>query len=67
MKAATLFGRPLPPRGTIGVPAPASAFENRSETLRGVEWWEARGYRVKLGDGRTFQWIQDQNNPNVAK
>ena len=22
---------------------------------------------VKLGDGRTFQWIQDQNNPNVAK
>ena len=51
MKAATLFGRPLPPGGTIGVPAPASAFENRSETLRGVEWWEARGYRVKLGDG----------------
>jgi len=22
---------------------------------------------VKLSDGRAFQWIQDQNNPNVAK
>jgi muramoyltetrapeptide carboxypeptidase len=33
------------------VPAPASPYENRSEILRGVEWWEARGYRVKLADG----------------
>jgi muramoyltetrapeptide carboxypeptidase len=48
--AATLFGKPLPEGGTIGVPAPASAYENRSETLRGVEWWEERGYRVKLGE-----------------
>jgi muramoyltetrapeptide carboxypeptidase len=47
---ATLFGKPLPPGGTIGVAAPASGFENRSEVLRGVEWWESRGYRVKLGD-----------------
>jgi muramoyltetrapeptide carboxypeptidase len=49
--AATSFGAPLPPGGTIGVPAPASPYENRSEVLRGVEWWEARGYRVKLADG----------------
>jgi muramoyltetrapeptide carboxypeptidase len=48
--AATLFGKPLPEGGTIGVPAPASAYENRSETLRGVEWWEERGYRGKLGE-----------------
>jgi muramoyltetrapeptide carboxypeptidase len=48
--AATRFGAPLPDRGTIGVPAPASGFFNRSEVLRGVEWWEARGYRVKLGE-----------------
>jgi muramoyltetrapeptide carboxypeptidase len=47
---ARLFGRPLPDGGTIGVAAPASGFENRSEVLRGVEWWEQRGYRVKLGD-----------------
>ncbi len=48
MIAATLFGRPLPPGGTIGVPAPASPYDTRSDLLRGVEWWEARGYRVKL-------------------
>jgi muramoyltetrapeptide carboxypeptidase len=48
--AARVFGRPLPDGGTIGVPAPASAFFNRSEILRGVEWWEAKGYRVKLGE-----------------
>jgi muramoyltetrapeptide carboxypeptidase len=45
-----LFGRPLPEGGTIGVVAPASGFENRSEVLRGVEWWEERGNRVKLGE-----------------
>ena len=48
---ATRFGKPLPPGGTIGVPAPASPWENRSEVLRGVEWWEAQGYRVKLAPG----------------
>lgn len=50
MTAATLFAPPLREGGTIGVAAPASGFENRSEVLRGVEWWESRGYRVKLGE-----------------
>jgi muramoyltetrapeptide carboxypeptidase len=54
--AATRFGRPLPKGGTIGVPAPASPYENRSDILRGVEWWKARGYSVKLADGI---WEQD--------
>jgi muramoyltetrapeptide carboxypeptidase len=49
--AATRFGAPLPPGGTVGVPAPASPWENRSDLFRGVEWWQARGYRVKLADG----------------
>jgi muramoyltetrapeptide carboxypeptidase len=48
--AATRFGAALPDGGTIGVPAPASAYFNRSDVLRGVEWWEAKGYRVKLGE-----------------
>jgi muramoyltetrapeptide carboxypeptidase len=43
--------RALPPGGTIGVAAPASPYDARSEVLRGVEWWEAQGYRVKLADG----------------
>jgi muramoyltetrapeptide carboxypeptidase len=48
---ATLFGKPLPAGGTIGVAAAASPHDARSEIERGVEWWEARGFRVKLGDG----------------
>ena len=50
--AATRFGKPLPDGGTIGVAAAASPYDSRSDVLRGVEWWEARGYTVKLADGR---------------
>ncbi|HXV33734.1 MAG TPA: LD-carboxypeptidase [Gaiellaceae bacterium] len=50
MIAATRFGRPLPDGGTIGVAAPASPYERRSDLLRGIEWWDAQGYRVKLGE-----------------
>jgi muramoyltetrapeptide carboxypeptidase len=46
-----LKGAPLPPGGTIGVPAPSSPYYERSEVIRNVEWWEARGYKVKLGEG----------------
>jgi len=48
---ATRFGKPLPEGGTIGVTAVASPYDSRSDVLRGVEWWEARGYRVKLSSG----------------
>jgi muramoyltetrapeptide carboxypeptidase len=40
--------KPLQPGGTIGVAAPASPYDARSEVLRGVEWWESQGYKVKL-------------------
>ena len=50
-REATLFAPPLPEGGTIGVPAPSNPYFNRSDVLRGVEWWESRGYRVKLSDG----------------
>jgi muramoyltetrapeptide carboxypeptidase len=49
--AATLFGRPLPDSGTIGVCAPSGPVFNTSDVLRPLEWVEARGYRVKLADG----------------
>ena len=42
---------PLPTGGTIGVPAPASPYHNRSSIFRGVEWWEGHGYKVKLAEG----------------
>jgi muramoyltetrapeptide carboxypeptidase len=48
LKPASLFGRPLPDGGTIGVAAPASPYESRSDVLRSVEWWESQGYTVKL-------------------
>jgi muramoyltetrapeptide carboxypeptidase len=48
---ATLFPKPLPDGGTIGVVAPASPYDGRSQVLRGVEWWNERGYRVKLAPG----------------
>jgi muramoyltetrapeptide carboxypeptidase len=48
---ATLFGRPVPDGGTIGVPAPSGPYFNSSDILRCREWWEERGYRVKLADG----------------
>lgn len=46
----TIKGKTLPPGGTIGVPSPAWSYGRRSEILRGVEWWEERGYKVKLAD-----------------
>ncbi|MFN8186554.1 MAG: LD-carboxypeptidase [Gaiellales bacterium] len=48
--SATRFAKPLRPGGTIGVAPCASPYFNRSDILRGVEWWESHGYRVKLGD-----------------
>jgi muramoyltetrapeptide carboxypeptidase len=54
--AATIFGRPLPDRGTIGVMAPSGPFFNRSDVLRPVEWWQSKGYRVKVMDGT---WAKD--------
>ncbi len=51
MIGATRFGKPLPEGGTIGVAAAASPYDSRSDVLRGVEWWKARGYRVKLAPG----------------
>jgi muramoyltetrapeptide carboxypeptidase len=50
MPAATRFGSPLPPGGTIGVCAPSGPYFNASDILRPVEWWESRGYRVKLSE-----------------
>jgi muramoyltetrapeptide carboxypeptidase len=46
-----MLAQPLREGGTIGVPAPSSPFENRSEIDRGRRWWEERGYKVKLGSG----------------
>ena len=46
---ATLFGRPLPEGGTIGVAAPASPFESRSTSCEASSGG-VPGYRVKLAE-----------------
>jgi muramoyltetrapeptide carboxypeptidase len=51
MSRRDVKGRALRKGGTIGVPAPSSPYENRSEIDRGIRWWENHGYRVKLGGG----------------
>jgi muramoyltetrapeptide carboxypeptidase len=40
----------LRPGDTVGIVAPSSAWEGRSELLRGIAGLEAWGLRVKLGD-----------------
>lgn len=54
--SATLHGAPLPPGGTIGVCAPSGPFYNRSDIERPMEWWQDRGFRVKLSER---VWAQD--------
>jgi muramoyltetrapeptide carboxypeptidase len=41
----------LPPGGTIGIGSPASPYNIYSDVLRGIAWWESRGYHVKLAEG----------------
>jgi muramoyltetrapeptide carboxypeptidase len=46
-----LIAKALPAGGTIGIVSPASPYKTYSDVLRGIAWWEARGYHVKLADG----------------
>jgi muramoyltetrapeptide carboxypeptidase len=48
---ASLTARALPAGGTIGVVTPASPYTKYADVLRGIAWWESRGYRVRLADG----------------
>ena len=50
MSQATLFGRRCRPAAR-SESLRRDPYDARSEILRGVEWWEAAGYRVKLADG----------------
>ncbi len=46
-----MIAKPLPPGGTIGIVSPASPYTNYSDVQRGIAWWQARGYHVKLAEG----------------
>jgi len=47
----TLIARALPAGGTIGIVSPASPYNTYSDVLRGIAWWEARGYHIRLAEG----------------
>jgi muramoyltetrapeptide carboxypeptidase len=47
----SLLAKALPPGGTIGIVSPASPYNAYSDVLRGIAWWEAHGFRVKLAEG----------------
>ena len=58
MSQATLFGRPLPAGGTIGVAAPASPYDARSEILRlDAEWLQAA--QARDVDRAVSYWAED--------
>jgi muramoyltetrapeptide carboxypeptidase LdcA involved in peptidoglycan recycling len=46
-----LLAKALSAGGTIGIVSPASPYNTYSDVLRGIAWWEAHGYRVKLAEG----------------
>jgi muramoyltetrapeptide carboxypeptidase len=52
-----------PPGSTIGVVTPATPAPRRSEVLRGIEWWEANGYRVKLAPNALERWRDFAGTP----
>jgi len=47
----TILGHAAPPGSTIGIVSPGSAAETRAEVERGLAWWQAQGYQVKLMPG----------------
>src|SRR5690242_9456489 len=46
-----LIANALPPGGTIGIVSPASPYALYSDVLRGIAWWEARGFQIRLAEG----------------
>jgi muramoyltetrapeptide carboxypeptidase len=60
-----LIGKAAPPGSTIGVVTPASPPESRAGVERGIAWWEAQGYRVKLLPGALEQDGWHAGSPEV--
>jgi muramoyltetrapeptide carboxypeptidase len=54
-----------PPGSTIGIVTPASPAETKSSVQRGIAWWEAQGYGVKLLPGALEQDGWHAGSPEV--
>ncbi len=46
-----LISKALPEGVTIGIVSPASPYNNYADVLRGISWWESKGYHIKLAEG----------------
>lgn len=60
-----LIAPALKPGGTIGIVAPASPYTNLADVQRGIAWWEARGYRVRLAEGALERSDYHAGSPQV--
>jgi muramoyltetrapeptide carboxypeptidase len=60
-----ILARAPPPGSTIGIVTPGSQAESRAEVLRGIAWWEAHGYRVKLAAGALMETDWHAGPPQV--
>jgi muramoyltetrapeptide carboxypeptidase len=60
-----ILARAAPPGSTIGIVSPGSQAESRAEVLRGIAWWEAHGYRVKLAAGALMETDWHAGPPEV--
>ena len=60
-----LIPKTAPPGSTIGLVTPASPPESRAVVQRGIEWWEAHGYRVKLMPGALEQDAWHAGSPEL--
>jgi len=61
----SIIGHSAAPGSTIAIVSPGSAAETRAEVRRGVAWWQARGYRVKLGAGALEEADWHAGSPEV--
>ena len=60
-----ILARAAPPGSTIGIVTPGSQAEFRADVLRGIAWWEAHGYRVKLADAALMETDWHAGPPEV--
>lgn len=62
----TLLAKAVLPGGTIGIVSPASPYNTYADVLRGIAWWESKGYRVKLAEGGWHAATGRQAVPNCV-
>jgi muramoyltetrapeptide carboxypeptidase len=58
-----ILANSVQPGATIGIAAPASPYTLYSDVLRGIAWWEAQGFKVRLAQGALERTYWTAGNP----